>query len=75
MNFRKKNLTFLLIAYNKDGLLINKLSFWVCITRRVTKRDALVLATLRIQQLIYYSTMLLTMLVCTNENLPQFNKS
>ena len=32
------------IAYIQDGLLINNLSFWVL---RVTKRDALVLATLR----------------------------
>ena len=36
------------VAYNRDELLFRKLSFWVCLKmRRVTKRDALVLATLR----------------------------
>ena len=36
------------VAYNRDGLLINKSGFWVCLyTRRATKRDALVLVTLR----------------------------
>ena len=36
------------VAYIRDVLLIKNLSFWVCLkTRRVTKRDALVLATLR----------------------------
>ena len=36
------------VAYIRDVLQIRKLSFWVCLkTRRVTKRDALVLATLR----------------------------
>ena len=36
------------VAYIQDGLLFRKFSFWMCLkTRRVTKRDALVLATLR----------------------------
>ena len=36
------------VAYIRDVLQIRKLSFWVCLkTRRVTKRDALELATLR----------------------------
>ena len=36
------------VAYIRDVLLIKKMSFWVCLkTRRVTKRDALVLATLQ----------------------------
>ena len=36
------------VAYIQDVPLIKKMSLWVCLkTRRVTKRDALVLATLR----------------------------
>ena len=36
------------VAYNQDVYLIKKSRFWVCMkTRRVSKRDALVLATLR----------------------------
>jgi hypothetical protein len=36
------------VVYIRDGLLFRKLAFWVCLkTRCVTKRDALVLATLR----------------------------
>ena len=36
------------VAYNRDEVLIKKLPFWVCLkTGRVTKRDALELATLR----------------------------
>ena len=36
------------VAYNQDVLIIRKLSLWVCLkTRCATKRDALVLATLR----------------------------
>ena len=36
------------VAYIQDGLPFRKLAFWVCLkTRCVTKRDALVLATLR----------------------------
>jgi hypothetical protein len=39
---------FKTVAYNQDVLIIRKLLLWVCLkTRRATKRDALVLATLR----------------------------
>ena len=37
-----------IVAYIQDELLFKKLAFWVCLkTRCASKRDALVLATLR----------------------------
>ena len=47
-------------AYNQDVFLIKKSRFYVCLkTRRVTKRDALVLATLRYVLQQFSSTVVL----------------
>ena len=57
------------VAYIRDVLQIRKLWFWVCLkSRRVSKRDALVLATLRYFKIIDSTVKTVTNFYCNFNN-------